>query len=73
MVFDNTNSNTKKYKGACMTFQLGLCKPIFWLASRHHVLELILNKVFSSLVIEKSKTPEIEVFKTLRYFLSDVL
>ena len=48
-----------------MTFKKILGKPIFWIACRHHVLDLILKKVFSSLVVEKSNTPKIEVLKKL--------
>ena len=49
-----------------MTFQKSLGKPIFWLAFRHHVLKLILSKVFCSLDIEKSTTLEIEFFKKFK-------
>ena len=53
IVFDTTHNNTGVHTGACVTFQKSLGKPIFWLACRHHVLELILTKVFCSLDIEK--------------------
>ena len=66
MVFDTTSSNTGRLSGACVTFQKYIGKPIFWLACRHHVLEILIDKVFSCLKIERSKTPEIEVFKTFK-------
>ena len=66
MVFDTTPTNTGVHTGACVTFQKSLGKPIFWLACRHHVLEIILSKVFCSLGIEKSTTPEIEIFKKFK-------
>ena len=66
MVFDTTRTNTGVHTGACVTFQKSLGKPIFWLACRHHVLEIILSKVFCSLGIEKSTTPEIEIFKKFK-------
>ena len=49
-----------------MTVQKSLGKTIFWLACRYHILELLLNDFFSSLAIEKSKTPEKEVFKKFK-------
>ena len=66
MVFDTTRTNTGVHTGACVTFQKSLGKPIFWLAFRHHVLKLILSKVFCSLDIEKSTTLEIEIFKKFK-------
>ena len=68
MDFDTSNSNIEKHKGVCMTFQKSLGKPIFLLACRHHVL--LLNNVFSCLVIEKSKIPEIEIFKKIQESLA---
>ena len=74
MVFDFTNSNTWEIQRcACMTFQKRLGKPIFWLACRHHVLELLLNKVFIYLAIEKSKTPEIKDFKRFKNHWQKIL
>ena len=49
MVFDTTRTNTAVHTGACVTFQKSLGNPIFWVACRHHVLELILSKVVCSL------------------------
>ena len=51
-----------------MTLQKSFGKPIFWLASKHHVLEQQLNKVFSSLAIVKSKKQQIKVFKIIKNF-----
>ena len=72
MVFDTTSCNTGHLLGACVTFQKWLRKSIFWLACRHHVLELLLDNFFCSLAIEKLKTHEVEVFKRFKKHYNEI-
>ena len=71
MVFDTTSCNRAIHWCLC-DISKSLGKPIFWLACRHHVLELLLDNVFRSLAIEKSTTPNIEVFKSLKTHWNDI-
>ena len=41
MVFDTTASNSGAKKGACTRLEASLDRPLFWLACRDHVSELI--------------------------------
>ena len=66
MVFDTTSCNTGRFSGACVTFSLS--KPILWLACRN----LVLDEVFCSLAIKKSKTPEVEVFKRFKKHWNEI-
>lgn len=46
MCFDTTASNTGVRNGACKIIEDILGKPLFSLACRHHIMELILSHVF---------------------------
>ena len=54
MVFNAKSCNIGYLSGACMTFQKCLC---FLEVCRHHILELLLDKVFCYLAIQKIKDP----------------
>ena len=66
MVFDTTNSNTGVKNGACVLLQKWLQRNVLWLACRHHVCEVVLSHVWSSLNIETFKAPNINIFKKLQ-------
>ena len=66
MVFDTTNSNTGKNNGACVLLQKVLERKVLWLACRHHVCEVVLTHVWSSLHNETSKAPTINIFENLQ-------
>ena len=43
--FDTTASNTGKHVGTCVILERFLNRKLMWLACRHHVLELLLRRV----------------------------
>ena len=63
MVFDTTASNTGHKTAGCIQVQISLNKPLLWFACRHHIGEIILTHVWTSLKIEVSKSPSITLFK----------
>ena len=44
-VFDTTASNTVRLNGACLNMQKLLNRTLLWFPCRHHIGELIVNKV----------------------------
>ena len=62
MVFDTTSSNTGAITAGCVSVQSALDKSLLWLACRHHIGEIVLSKVWDSLKIEASKSPDITIF-----------
>ena len=72
MVFDNTSCNTGRHSGACVTLQKCLGKLMFWLACRQNVIEVLIDKVYCSLAIENSKTPEVKVFKKFKNHWNEI-
>lgn len=64
--FDTTASNTGIKAGACGILQDKLNKPVLHLACRHHVLELLVAKVFSAVLEQTTTSPEIIFFKNFR-------
>ena len=65
MSFDTTSVNTDKHTGVCKRLEDKLGREFLWLACRHHILELILAKVFS-LCFGPSNSPEIPLFKKFK-------
>ena len=63
MVFDTTASNTGHKTAGCIQVQISLNKPLLWFACRHHIGEIILTHVWTSLKIEVSKSPSITLFE----------
>ncbi|MEL6606429.1 MAG: hypothetical protein AAFP20_24820, partial [Cyanobacteria bacterium J06614_10] len=62
MSFDTTSSNTGHISGACTLIQQKLGKELLFLACRHHVLELIVEAVFST-CMGSTSGPEVLLFK----------
>lgn len=56
---------TYQFLGACVKLERLLGRDLFWLACRHHMLELILAKAFF-VCFGRSKSPETELFKRFR-------
>jgi len=65
MSFDTTSGNTGRLNGACTLLEKKMGRELLWLACRHHVMELILLKVFT-LCCGPSSAPDIPIFKRFR-------
>jgi len=65
MSFDTTSGNTGRLNGACTLLEKKLGRALLWLACRHHVMELILSKVFT-VCYGPSSARDIPVFKHFR-------
>ncbi|MEL7309148.1 MAG: hypothetical protein AAGK05_15655, partial [Pseudomonadota bacterium] len=70
LCFD-TFSNTGLTKGACSMIEQAIQRPLFWLACRHHILEIILRDVFT-LCCGKSNGPDIPFFKRFQQQWSSI-
>jgi hypothetical protein len=66
MCFDTTRSNTGNNAGACILLENKLNKRLLALACRHHILEIVLEKVFSLSLNIPSSGPDIQIFKRLQ-------
>lgn len=66
MVFDTTASNTGHVTAACVSIQQALGRALLWSACRHHVGEIVISNVFTSLKIEGSKSPDVALFSRFR-------
>lgn len=62
MCFDTTAANTGRHSGACIRLEQFLEKDLYWIACRHHILELVLSAAFTS-VMGFSSGPEVPLFK----------
>ena len=67
MCFDTTASNTGVHNGACALLQQQLGKQLLYFACRHHIHELIVAAVFSTL-FGASKSPNILIFERFQTF-----
>lgn len=65
MSFDTTSVNTGINKGACILLERMIGRELLWLACRHHMLEIILSKVFT-LCFGPSSSPDIPLFKRFK-------
>lgn len=65
MCFDTTSVNTGKFNGACTLIEKYIGRDMLWLACCHHVLEIVLSKVFT-LCFGPSNSPEIPIFKRFK-------
>ena len=65
MSFDTTAGHTGSLKGACTLLEKVMGCELLWLACRHHIMELILSKVFT-VCCGPSNGPDIPIFKRLR-------
>ena len=61
--YDTTAANSGKYNGAVVMLEKMLKRKLLHLPCRHHILELVLEAVFSEAFREKSTGPEITLFK----------
>ena len=68
LCFDTTATNTGSKGGVCLRLQQILGRDLLNLACRHHVLELVLEAVFSALVPEVSRSPDITIFQQFKDF-----
>lgn len=65
--FDTTTaSNTGRFKGVCTILQQTLGREIFFLACRHHVLEIVLQGVFDESGLKVMSGLEIQIFKRFK-------
>jgi hypothetical protein len=71
MCFDTTASNTGAQKGACVLLEQQLGKQLLNFACRHHVHELIVSGVFSTL-FGPSKSPNIPIFERFQTFWPNI-
>lgn len=65
MSFDTTSVNTGHLNGACVNLERHIGHELLWLACRHHIMELILAKVFT-VCFGPSSSPEIPLFNRFR-------
>jgi len=66
MVFDTTSANTGHISAACISIQEKLGRQLLWCPCRHHIGEVILSRVWKSLNIEPSNSPQVSIFSRLR-------
>lgn len=65
MSFDTTAVNTGHLNGACLQLERMLGRDLLWLPCRHHVMEIMLSKVFT-LCFGPSCGPDIPIFKRFK-------
>ena len=66
LCFDTTASNTSSYNEACNLIEKALGRNVLNFACRHHVMEIMLEKVFMALNLSLSTGPDIAIFKRFR-------
>ena len=64
MSFDTTVSNTGTKTRACIKIEIALEKNLLNIACRHHVTELVLEKVFG--LHNSAKSPNVDLFVNFR-------
>lgn len=65
MCFDTTSVNTGLKNGACVLLEHKVEEELLWLACRHHILEIVLSKVFT-FCFGPSSSPDIPLFKRFK-------
>jgi hypothetical protein len=73
LCFDTTATNSGSKGGVCLRLQQILGRDLLHLACRHHILELLLGAVFSALVPEVSRSPDITIFQQFKEFWPSVV
>lgn len=68
MSFYTTASNTGNISGACKLLQNKLGRPLIELACRHHIIELLLSKVFKITIENVTVGPEVKLFQKFQEF-----
>ena len=67
LCFDTTSSNTGRHSGACTLIEKALEQNVLYFACRHHVMEIVLEKVFTALKITAASSgPDIALFKRFK-------
>ena len=70
--FDTTSVNTGRSHGVCTRLENAMGRELLWLACCHHVMELILAKIFT-LCCGPSSSPYIPIFKRFKAAWSGVM
>ena len=68
LCFDTTATNSGSKGGVCLRLQQIFGQDLLHLACRHHILEILLESVFSKLIPEVSRGPEISIFQLFKAF-----
>lgn len=71
MSFDTTAVNTGHLRGACVQLEKVLGRDLLWLACRHHIMEIMLAKVFT-LCFGPSSGPDIPLFKRFKSIWNEI-
>ena len=71
LVFDTTASNSGVHKGAAKLLEDKLQRKVFYLACRHHILEIVIGGVWEK-VFGKVKSPDNPWFQKLRDTWPDI-
>ncbi|XP_076333078.1 uncharacterized protein LOC143237560 [Tachypleus tridentatus] len=66
LCFDTTATNTGSKSGVYLRIEMLLERKLLHLACIHHILKILLSAVFSTLVIETSKSPDITLVLNFR-------
>jgi hypothetical protein len=66
MCFDTTASNTGHNTGACVLLERKLGRELMYLACRHHIMEVVIGKVFQVCMGSSSSGPEVLLFKRFK-------
>lgn len=72
MCFDTTASNTGLRNGACALLQQKLNRTFLHLACRHHILEIVVGKVFQECLESSTSGPDIPMFKRFKISWSKI-
>jgi len=72
MSFDTTSGNTGHLHGACTLLEKKMGRELLWLACCHHVMELILSKVFT-VCCGPSSAPYIPILKQFKAVLAGIV
>ena len=65
LVFDTTSSNSSAEVGACRWLEDHISEAVLWVACRHHVLELFVNKVVEA-ITGHTEDPGVRLFRRLK-------
>lgn len=71
MCFDTTASNTGPNSGACVLLEQIIGKNLLYLACRHHVHEVVIGGLFSTL-FGPSNSPKIPLFERFQHYWSNI-
>ena len=66
MCFDTTVVNTGAKSEVYLRLEMSLGRQLIYLVCRHHMMEIVLEHVFSALLTEQSRSPDITLFLNFR-------